>query len=457
MIVRCSLTAAVATFSLAGVALAASPPDRLALTGARIIPVVGPEIDNGTILIEHGIITAIGANVDLPYDAMEVDVTGKVLFPGMIDPHSWRGLDVPNENVPVAPFLDVYDAIDPSRLFFEDSLRDGITTVHIMQGNNCVISGLSRLVRPIGLSVDELTVMPDVALKLVTTPRRGSDRMEQLALLREAFRKLDDTIGDLAEKKYEDHLKDREEQLTVGPDEARRRGMELLRDSDYGDDTLNLIRLRRGDLAAWFYVGRATDVRPALEIADEQGLIDRTVFVLGNESHRAAAELKDAERPVVLSPSLYHRQRDPITGRLQETFIPKVIHDAGLTFALQPNPSASLAERYLNYQAAVCVRNGVPRDVALKAITLYPAQIIGMGDQLGSLEVGKVANIVVFSGDPLDFSSWVEQVYIDGILAYDRERDHRLQELLKLREEDADATGDEAPAAADDGAEGSNG
>lgn len=436
MIAR-SFTAAVTALALGGTVCAASPPEKLALTGGHVIPVVGEEIENGTILIEHGVITAIGEDVELPYDAMEVDVTGKVLFPGMINPHTWRGLDVPNESIPVAPFLDVYDAIDPSRLFFEDSLRDGVTTVHVMQANNCVIGGVSRAVRPIGLSVDEMTVMPEIGLKLVTTPRRGTDRMEQMASLREAFRKLDERIGDLAEAKYEGELEKDNRTIDVGPEEARERGRELLRDSDYDDDSLNLVRLRRGDLAAWFYAGRATDVRPAIEVATDQNLLDHMIFVLGTESHRAVEELKAADRPVVLAPSLYHRERDPMTDKLKETFIPKKMYDAGLKFALQPNPSASLAERYLNYQAAVCVRNGVPRTTAFKAITLHPAEMIGMGDTLGSIEVGKTANIVVFSGDPLDFSSWVEKVYIDGILAYDRERDHRLEKLMELREQDA--------------------
>jgi len=176
----------------AGAASAAEPPARLALTGARIIPVVGEEIASGTVLIEHGRITAVGEDVDVPYDAMEIDLAGKVVFPGMIHPHSPDGLDVANETLPVAPFLDVYDAIDPSRSFFENALRDGITTVHVMQGNNTVIGGVSRAVRPIGLSVDEMTVASDVALKMATSPRGGYGRMRQMAELREAFRGLAD-------------------------------------------------------------------------------------------------------------------------------------------------------------------------------------------------------------------------------------------------------------------------
>ncbi len=430
------LLAGLAAFLAGSIAVesAAAPPDKLALTGGRIITVTGDDIEEGTVLIKHGRIVEVGADVDLPYDAMEIDTTGMVLMPGMIDPQSPRGLDRPNENVPVVPFLNVYDAIDPSRLFFENSLRDGITSVHVMQGNNTVVSALSRVVRPIGLSVDEMTVEPEVGLKLAVTPRSGADRISQMFELREAFAKLEHELNRLAEEKYEESLEE-DENIDVGPGEARQQGRELLRDSDFSDKQRNLVRLLRGDLSAWFYAGRATDVGPAVEFSRHLGILDSSILVLGNEAHRAVTELEDAQRPVVLDPSLYHRSRDPMTGEIEEVFVPRIIHDAGLEFALQPNPSASMAERYLNYQAAICVREGLPREVAFKAITYYPAKMLGLEDDLGAIEPGKRANIVVFSGDPLDFDSWVEQVFIDGVLAYERDRDHRLQKLLRLERE----------------------
>jgi imidazolonepropionase-like amidohydrolase len=414
------------------------PPAKIALTGGRIITVSGAEIPSGTVLIERGRIVAVGADVQIPYDAVEVEVDGKVLMPGMIDPHSWRGLDVPNEPLAVAPFLDVADALDPSRIFFEDSLRDGVTSVHVIQADNCVIGALSRVVRPVGLSVGELTVATDIALKMATSPRSGYDRMRQMAELRAAFASLDHYLDRLAEKKYEDSLKDKDETLSVGPAEARKRGRELLTDEDYDDQNLNLIRLRRGDIGAWIAASAATDVGPAITLASEQGFLDNTVLVLGPQAHKAVGEIRRAGVPVVLDPALYHRERDRATGRIRETFIPRVFYDAGVPFALQPNPSDSMAERYLNYQAALLVRHGIPRDEAIKAVTLTPAKLLGLEEHLGSIEPGKVANIVVFSGDPLDFSSWVQMVYVDGVLAYERERDPRMRELLGMDDRRSD-------------------
>lgn len=423
-----------AGFSFAGlqVVRASEPPAKIALTGARVIPVAGEEMDSATILIEHGRITAVGKDVKVPFDAMEIDCSGKVVMPGLIEPQSWRGLDVPNETLPVAPFLDVADAMDPSRLYFEDALRDGITTIHVIQADNTVIGGVSRAVRSIGLTPDEMAVATNIALKLSVTPRSGWDRMQQMATFRETFRELEEYIGNLAEQKYEESLSKQNKKVDVGPAEARERGRKLITDADYDDQHRNLMRLKRGDLIAWINVGAAMDVAPAVKLATEHGFFERAVFALGSETFKAIGELKKAGRPVVLPEDLFHRERDSVTGEIRETFIPAKIHEAGLMFALQPNPNSSMAERYLTYQAALCVRHGIPRQTALEAITLNAAKMMGLGDRFGSIEAGKVANLAVYSGDPLDFNSWVEQVYIDGILAYDRSDDPRLEELLRL-------------------------
>ncbi len=414
---------------VAGRAVAA-PPAKVALTGGRIIPVVGEEIPKGTILIEHGKITAIGADVKVPYDAMEVDVSGKVVMPGLIDAHSWRGLDVPNENLPVSPFVDVYDALDPSRLYFEDALRDGITSVHVIVANNCVIGGQSRVVHPIGLTPDEMTLEGPVALKLSVSPKRGFDRMLQMATLRETFLELGDYLETLAEKKYEESLEKKDEKIDVAPEEARKRGKPLITSKDYDDKHANLVKLTTGKIGAFVYCQRATDVHQAVSLAKKNGFFEQTVLVLGADTYKAAAELKAAGRPVVLDPVLLARERDPISGKLKETFVPKVIADAGLSFSLLPSPDSSLAERYLTYQAARCVRNGIPRSAALEAITINPAKALGVDDRVGSIEVGKVANLVVMTGDPLAFDSWVDLVYINGIRAYERATDVRLKQLL---------------------------
>jgi imidazolonepropionase-like amidohydrolase len=427
---------------------ASPPPEKVALTNVRIIPVVGEVIPKGTVLIERGKIAALGASVDVPYDARVFDLAGKTVFPGMIVAHTWFGLDVSNESRPIVAHLDVYDAIDPSQAFFEDCLRNGVTAVHVMQGNDTVIGALSRVVRPIGLTVSEMTIAEGQRLKVSVAPRSGSDRMLQMALLREAFLELDDYLSGVAEQRYEEKLKEEDRKIDVGPAEARQRGRELIRAEDIDDQHRNLLRLRYGGqvqvagaagaklfgpLGAFIYCAAAMDIAPAVKFAKEHGFFDQTVFVIDSDCHKAVDELKAAARPLVLSAELFHRQTDPLTGKITETFVPKKLYDAGLQFAVVPG-DASLAEGLLNYQAARLTRHGIPRDEALRAITLNPARILGLEERLGSLEVGKDASVVVFSGDPLDFKSVVELVFIDGIPAYDREKDVRLRRLLTTEE-----------------------
>ncbi len=410
---------------------------KVAFTGGTVITVSGPTIEGGVVLVENGIITAVGDGATaIPYDAMEVDCTGMTLAPGFVDPHSADGLDVPNENLPSAPFVDVYDAIDPSRFFFEDSLRNGVTTIHVMQGNNCVVGGVSRVVHPIGLSPDEMTKMSGVALKMSTTPRTGYERQRQLAELREVFNELDRWREDLAETKYEMHAEKEDDADPLPPEEARSKGMELIEDEDLDDAHRHLSYLEDGRLGAWIYCGAATDVAPALALIEERQWQGRAVLVMGGDAHLAVAEIAEAELPVVLGSELIFRKRDAITGDVKETFIPAVYLNAGVKFAMQPARSNAMPERFLGYQAARLVRAGLDPEKALHNITLGAAEVCGIAKQYGSIEAGKIANLVMWTGNPLDFNSWVQKVYVEGILAYDREKDARLEKLFPEPEEE---------------------
>lgn len=400
------------------------------LQGGKVIPVSGDPIEKGDVLIKNGFIEAVGENVDAPFDATVVDCDGKVIFPGMIDAHTWRGMDQPNESPPVTPFLNVYDAIDPSQLFFEDSLRDGVLSIHVAPGNNTVIAGMSRVVHPIGLTPAEMTTAPDVALKLSITPKSGFDRMRQMAMFREVFRKLDEEMNALAEKAYEDKLRKDEKDLDVPPAEAQKRGRELLKPEDVPENNRNLLALTKGRIRVFMHCDKAMDVVAGIRLAKEHGFFEQTVFVLGTEAFKAADALKAAGRPVVLNPQLLHEEPDPLTGEPKETFVPKEIDKLDIKFALLRNWGSSMGERYLWYQAARCVREGVSRDHALKSITLWPAEMLGLDHRLGSLEVGKDANVVILTGDPLDMQSWVEKAYVQGIPVYEQSEDIRLKRLF---------------------------
>jgi len=431
--------------------LSKAPGDKVALKAGRIITVIDDEITDGVILIENGRITEVGGkDLEIPYDFWVIDASDKVVFPGMVEAHTNEGMsgyiNRTNESLPVVPFTSVFDAIDPSVLYFEDALRDGTTTILISQGNNTVIGGMTRIVRPIGRTVADMTVKADTGLKISFTPMNGQDRLTQMALFRETFRELAEYKRNLAESKYEKDLEEKKETLKVSPDEAAKKGMELLDEADFDFKHLNLERLVTGRLPAFVSCREPIDVHNAIKIAKENGFLDRTIFVLGNECHKAVDAIKATGRPVVLESRMVYREEDPLTGEETEVFVPLAFYEARIPFAITSNQRDAYGARYLWYQAARLMRNGIPRTEALRAITFTAASMIGVGNRLGAILPGYDATLLVLTGDPLDVGTWVDKVLIEGQVVYEREKDYRLKELLTGKaDEDEETPEDEAP------------
>ncbi|MBU0753651.1 MAG: amidohydrolase family protein [Planctomycetes bacterium] len=416
--------------------------DKIALKAGKVIPVAGEPFGPGVVLISGGKIEALGEEIEIPYDYWVVEATDEVIFPGMVEPFTSRGLDRTNESLPITPFLDVADAIDPSSIFFEDALRDGITTLLISQGSDTVIGGLARVVRPIGMSVDEMTLKPRAGMILAFGPKSGNDRMVQMAAFREAFRDLEEYLRDLGEQRYETVEKEAGRAIKVGPDEAARLGRDLIREEDLDFKHQNLFHLTQGRLRAFLYCNNALDVVHALETAKTHGFLQRAVLVLESGCYKALDLIKASGRPVILDPDMIFRKTDPLTGEEEEIFVPKLYCDAGIPFALRSDPQQSFGARYPWYQAARLVRNGIPRRTALEAITTMPAAFVGMGSRMGALLPGLDANLLVLSGDPLDMETWVKKVFIQGTLVYEQEKDYRLKELLSGEEIGPNDAGD---------------
>lgn len=419
------LAGLLAAFALLAVTAQAQYTDKLFVKNAKIVPVVGKTIAKGSILIENGKIVGMGTDMKAPFDARVVDAEGMVVMPGYVEAMTARGLDVANENVPVAPFLQVFDAIDPSDEYFETALRNGFTTLHISQANNTVIGGVSRMVRPLGLSVEEMTVQPDGGLKISMAPRRGYDHAVQHAALRGAFDELDRYLDTEAEKLYAEDCKKKGEEVLVGPAEARKRGRKLIKASKLNDKYRNLFRLRQGKLDAFVWCQRAMDVDRALAFVKKEGLGDNATMVLGSETYKAAAKLKGLKRPVILPVSSFvHRELDRLTLEEKDTFLPGVLAERKVPFAI-----AGTTEPW--YDAARLVRNGIPRKQAIEAVTIEAARAIGMDHRIGSLEKGKDGNLVILSADPMALDSWVEMVVVEGRLVYERRKDKRLRHLIQ--------------------------
>ena len=205
---------------LAPAAIWQGSADKLVVEAGRIITLAGPDVLDGVIVIEGGRITALGpaGEVDKPWDAPVIGGPDLVAFPGFVEAHTWRGMDRANENVDVAPFLDIRDSIDPVSYFFEDCLRWGITTVNVQQGNNCVIGGQGMVVRPVGMTVEEMMIRATYGIKMSAAPKSGKSRATQTQALRRAFDELKRYLEDLVTKERDERGYAEREALFQGRD-----------------------------------------------------------------------------------------------------------------------------------------------------------------------------------------------------------------------------------------------
>jgi imidazolonepropionase-like amidohydrolase len=413
----------------------------VAITGGRIIPVVGQELERGTILIRNGRIAAVAAEVEVPVEARVIDATGQTILPGFIDVHSSDPMSQSNERNPNVPFLSVVDTIDPQALYFDDARRNGITAVSVVPGNSTMIGGQTAVVRTAGTYVNDMLIASPVGVKLSLRPPSGS-RMSHLAALR---RELDRAKGTAAADAGEAADTEPSTSTDGGNDaggegdspesppasppsgqgsEAQQQGLEVLR------------QLVGGQLLAFIYCDLPMDVVHALELIKAYDL--KPILILGRECDRAASLLADLPYPIVLDPRLVYWRTRPNTRREERVDVPAVFHGLGKSFLLQADTTASrqtLGSGYLWYQAAVAVKSGLSREQAIQALTLAPAQALGIDDSVGSIEVGKDADLVILTGDPLGTLTWVDKTLVGGEVVYDRSQDEFLRRLLEATEQ----------------------
>ncbi|MBK9387261.1 MAG: amidohydrolase family protein [Planctomycetes bacterium] len=425
-------------------------PEKLAITGAKVITVSGETYEKANVLLENGRIQAIGKDLEVPWDAKVIDASGKVVMPGLVLAQTNEGLDRPNENVPVTPFISVLDALNPVDAFFEDSLREGHATILVIPGNETVIGGTGRVVKPFGLTVESMTVRVDGGMKISASPRRGVSAMAHVAELRKAFVEFRDELEVAAEKKLAgaksekkaeapkaagekaDDKKADEKKPADKKAEEKAAPVDPLKVLEWKDLSARqraLFEVLNGRMPVFLWCERAMDVAHAIEIAKSQGFLSRTTLVIGTECWKAADEIKAAGLSVILPSDFVHREVDPLTGKERETSLPKVFASKGIPFALNATSRGALLERSLLLRGASAVAAGVEPATALRAITLEPARMLGLGDSHGSLEVGKAGTLLVLSGDPFRTGTWVEEVVIDGAHLYSRAKDDRLQRL----------------------------
>jgi imidazolonepropionase-like amidohydrolase len=386
-----------------------APPQTkpIAIKGATIHPVSGPDIPSATIVFENGKITALGADATIPSGAEVIDGAGKHVYPGLINANTVLGLveigavratvDV-EEAGAINPNVRSVTSINPDSELIPVARSAGIlTALSVPEGG--LISGQSVVLRLDGWTPEEMTVLSPAAMHL-RWPNLTIDRRPRA---RKSVKDQQKEI-DKAQKQIRDAF-----QIARSYWQARKNPGPDFK-SDLRWEALMPVFDKK--LPLFVHASTLAQIEAALAWAKEMQL--RIVLVDGDDAWRVAPQLKESDTAVVLGPATSrpaHRDDDYDSGwsgaaKLQQ---------AGVRFCIASNGrGAETNERNVGYEAGLAAGYGLPKEEALKAVTLYAAQILGVADRLGSLETGKAATLIVTNGDPLDFPTQVEAAYIDG-------------------------------------------
>lgn len=387
---------------LLGLVLLAAPSLRaqtVALVGGTVHTAAGPAIEHGTVLLRDGRIAAVGRDVPIPAGATRIDVTGKIVTPGLFLGASTLGVKLfetggvadTRENVKaggVHPAFLVADGLDAAHLTIPVARLEGITTAVAMPETG-LVPGQAALFDLDGESSDRLLVRRRGALvvDLSQEGKSGGGGSRAGALQR-----------------VEELLRDAREYATRRADYRAARMQPL---SAPASDLEALAPVLRGELPVLIRANRRGDIEAALRLREAFGL--RLILLEAREGWQVAEALARAKVPVGVDPLANIPTFDAPTARLDNAAL---LREAGVPVFLLASPSSKY--RTLRHEAGNAVRHGMSWDDALAAITRVPAEAFGLGGTHGALAPGRVANVVVWSGDPLDFASGAERVFIRG-------------------------------------------
>jgi imidazolonepropionase-like amidohydrolase len=428
----------VAACVLTSISSAQTPPTAYAITHAKIFTLAGAVIDDGMLVIRDGKIAAVGASVEVPAGAQVIDAKGLQVYPGLFDAITQMGLREigavsatvdSNETGNYNPDVVAATAVSPSSEHIPVTRAAGITEVLAVPGSGGfdsfgsggVIGGQASAIHLAGWTIDEMLLKKRAAM-VVNWPEIET-------------RTFDFTTFSRKEKPYSEAKQEYEKrvnEITDWLDRARHYSQALEKGTpakfDRDVKLEALVPVVRGELALLVFADRAREIRNAAEFCAKQNL--KMILAGGAESYKVKDLLRSKGIPVILRPVLTSPldEDDPYDRLLSQ---PAELAAAGVKFAFASFDN-SFARR-LGQNAANAVAHGLPYDEALRAVTLYPAQILGLADQIGTLEQGKVANIIVTNGDPLELTTDVRYLFIRGQLTSTNNRHLSLYEKYSKR------------------------
>lgn len=417
----------------------APPQDHpIALVSGTIHTVSGRTIENGTVLFIDGKITAVGTEVELPDGTEQIDVSGKHVYPGLIAANTRLGLleigavratrDVA-EVGDIKPNVRAEVAINPDSELLPVTRANGITLANTIPMGG-LIAGTSALMMLDGWTWESMTLQSPTGL-YVDWPFMG---------VREA---------PWIEKSKEDQIKERDEQIQKIKDAfadarayAKAKAAEEKKGVPYHDTDLRweaILPILNKEVPVLLHAHGLRQIQAALDWAVAEDV--KTILVSGEDAVRVTDMLKAHDIPVI-----YERTHNLPSRRWEPYDVyftgPKKLYEAGVQFCIAGSGNTFEAphERNLPYQAATAAAYGLPKEEALKAVTLYPAEILGVGNRVGSIEEGKDATLIVTDGDPLEIMTHVEIEFIQGRKIDLTSRHTQLYEKYKTKYEQLRAT-----------------
>jgi imidazolonepropionase-like amidohydrolase len=370
-------------------------------------------IINGDILIENGKIIEIGNNIVVPLDAEVIDAQGNLVLPGFIDAHTHLGLwedgmgfegaDGNEETDPITPHLNPIDGINPMDRSFEEARNGGITSVCSTPGSANVMGGQCIAIKTFGRRIDKMVIKNPVASKIAfgenpkscygQEDKAPQTRMAIAAMMRETLKEAEEYLDALL--------------LHEEDDENEK--------PDYDMKMESLLPVLRRDIPFKVHAHRADDIFTAIRIGKEFNL--KLTLDHCTEGHLIVEDLVEEGYPVVVGPSLSERSKIELRNLTFDTA--GILSNAGMDVCLMTDHPV-IPVHYLPICAGIAVKHGMREDKALESITINPAKTLGIEKRVGSLEVGKDADIVIWDNDPFELQSNVLITIIDGNIVYER-------------------------------------
>ena len=385
-----------------------------ALKGGKVVTVTGSTFENGVVLVEDGKICAVGSadTIAIPQDAELVDVTGKWVTPGLIDAHthiSTFAEPSPRPNIgdgneitdPITAQLRAIDSINPHDLAIAKAREAGFTTCYTGPGSANVIGGTGISFKcKNGDSLFDIVIPGSAQMKMAlgenpkncyggNSKKMPQTRMAVAALLRETLYNA---------KVYSDKLKAAESDPSKAPT------------PNFKLDAL--VPVVRGEMKVRIHCHRADDITTAIRIAEEYHL-DYSIEH-ATEGYKILKVLKEHNCTCVVGPLLMDPVKMEIWGCRQDT--PAKMEEAGINFCLTQDTSSGT--RWLPINVGICMARGLSEQAAFEAVTIRPAKLLGLSDRIGSLEVGKDADIAIFDGHPFSNFTLCKATMIDGVFEY---------------------------------------